>query len=66
MPKMTRRQMPLAYYAKCVQEWRAQGKPAAVINRMLVCALEMTRSCHPNPASDAGLVFEIADGVRCA
>lgn len=63
---MTKRQQSLAYYAKCVQEWRSQGKPAAIVNHLLICALECTRSVHKNPVTDASIVLEIADGIRCA
>jgi hypothetical protein len=63
---MTKRQMSLAHYAQTVLEWRAKGWSAASINRMLISALELTRSCHPNPSIDATIVLEIADGRRCA
>lgn len=66
MTKMTARQVSLAHYAKAVAEWRAKGWSTASINRMLVSALECTRSVHANPAADAVVVLEIADGVRCA
>lgn len=64
--KFSKRQQSLAYYAQAVLEWRAKGYTRQNINRMLICALEGTRSAHPHPASDAGVVLEIADGLRCA
>jgi hypothetical protein len=63
---MTKRQMSLAHYAQAVLEWRSKGWSAASINRMLISALELTRSCHPNPSIDATIVLEIANGRRCA
>ena len=66
MVKMSRRQQSLAYYAQAVAEWRAKGWGPASINRMLISCLEGTRSVHTNPAADAVVVLEIADGVRCA
>jgi hypothetical protein len=66
MTSTDRRNMSLAYYAKAVQEWRASGKPSAVINRMLICCLEMTRTVHKDPVGDAITVLEIADGLRAA
>lgn len=66
MPKTSRRQQSLAYNAQSVTEWRAKGWSAESINRMLICSLELTRSVHINPAADAVIVLEIADGVRCA
>jgi hypothetical protein len=66
MSKISRRQQSLAYYAQAVIEWRAKGWGSASINRMLICALEGTRSVHINPTADAVIVLEIADGVRCA
>lgn len=64
--KMTDRQKSLVHYAQAVQEWRAKGWSAASINRMLLCALEGTRSVHKAPTADAVIVLEIADGKRCA
>lgn len=64
--KISKRQQSLAYYAQAVLEWRAKGWSRQQINRMLICALEGTRSVHKDPANDAGIVLEIADGVRCA
>lgn len=66
MNTATRRQQSLGHYARAVGEWRAKGWDAASINRMVICALESTRSVHANPAGDALIVLEIADGVRCA
>lgn len=66
MSKISRRQQSLVYNAQAVIEWRAKGWSAASINRMLICSLELTRSVHTNPASDAVVVLEIADGKRCA
>ena len=66
MSKISRRQQSLAYYAQAVIEWRAKGYSAPSINRMLISALECTRSVHVNPAADAVVVLEIADGARCA
>lgn len=66
MSKMTARQISLTHYAKSVREWRAKGWSERSINRMVVSALESTRSVHTNPAADAVIVLEIADGVRCA
>lgn len=66
MSKLNRRQQSLGYHAKCVIDWRAKGWNAASINRMLVSMLTLTRSVHANPAQDAVLVLEIANGTRCA
>lgn len=66
MSKMTRRQQSMTYNAQAVREWRANGWSSASINRMLISSLELTRSVHANPAADAVIVLEIADGVRCA
>lgn len=63
---MSKRQQSLVYHAQAVIEWRAKRWNVESINRMLICALEMTRSVHADPAADAAVVLEIADGVRCA
>ena len=66
MSTISRRQQSLASSAQAVSDWRAKGWGAASINRMLISALELSRSVHVNPAADAVVVLEIADGVRCA
>lgn len=66
MTKMTARQISLTHYAQAVREWRAKGWSERSINRMIVSALECTRSVHPNPTGDAVVVLEIADGIRAA
>ncbi len=63
---MSKRQQSLAHNAAAVLEWRAKGWGEQSINRMLICSLELTRSCHPKPAADAVIVLEIANGQRCA
>lgn len=66
MSKISRRNQSLAYYAQAVCEWREQGWCRASVNRMLISSLECTRSVHVDPAADAVIVLEIADGTRAA
>jgi hypothetical protein len=64
MTKPTAKQRSMIWHAQAVREWRAKGWGASSVNRMLICALENTRSVHQNPSSDAVIVLEIADGRR--
>lgn len=64
MKKLTAKQRSMIWHAQVVREWRAKGWGASSVNRMLICALENTRSVHQNPSADAVIVLEIADGRR--
>ena len=66
MNKIDRRNASLAYNARAVAEWRAKGYSEASINHMVICSLECTRSVHADPAADAVIVLEIANGQRAA
>lgn len=64
MIKLSRRQQSIAYWAGVVQGWRAEGKwNEGSIRHMVVEAFEYSEVCGQR---DVVLVFEIADGVRCA
>jgi hypothetical protein len=63
---MSKHQQSIVYWANCVSEWQAKGWKEWEVKRMLACCLESVRSVHKNPAADAALVMEIANGARAA
>lgn len=61
--KASRRQISMAYWAGCVQEWRGKGIAQTSINRMLI---EMVEYSKVHYFGDAAVILEIADGKRAA